>query len=85
MPTLQTHEDFYPDYPEDSIYVTEETRQDYLLPRHVANIPSRMTYAFDETVEQAMASARTVVRQAALATRDIDTDFHEHVNTVHGN
>ena len=44
MPTLQTHEDFYPDYPEDWIDVTEEARQDYLLPTHVANIPSRMTY-----------------------------------------
>ena len=56
-----THEDFYPDYPEDWIDVTEEARQDYLLPTHVANIPSRMTYALDETVEQAMASAPTVL------------------------
>ena len=42
----------------------------------MANIPSRITYALDETVEQAMASAPTVVRQVAL---------HEHAaNTVHG-
>ena len=84
VPTLQTHEDFYPDYPEDWIDVNEEARQDYLLPTHVANIPSRMTYALDETVEQAMASAPTVVRQAALAIKDIDTELHEHANTVHG-
>ena len=84
VPTSQTHEDFYPDYPEDWIDVTEEARQDYLLPTHVANIPSRMTYALDETVEQAMASAPTVVRQAALAIKDIDTELHEHANTVHG-
>ena len=84
VPTLQAHENFYPDYPEDWIDVTEEARQDYLLPTHVANIPSRMTYALDETVEQAMASAPTVVRQAALAIKDIDTELHEHANTVHG-
>ena len=39
MPTLQTHEDFNPDYPEDWIGVTEEARQDYLLPTQVAKIP----------------------------------------------
>ena len=84
VPILQTHEDFYPDYPQDWIEVTEEARQDYLLPTHVANIPSRMTYVLDETVEQAMASAPMVVRQAALAIKDIDTELHEHANTVHG-
>ena len=84
VPTLQTHEDFYPNYPEDWIDVTEEARQDYLLPTHVSNIPSRMTYALDETVEQAMASAPTVVRQAAVAIKDIDTELHEHANTVQG-
>ena len=57
MPTLQTHEDLYPDYPEDWIDVTGEARQDYFLPTHVANLPSRKTYALDETVEQAMSSA----------------------------
>ena len=51
-----------------------------MLPTHVANIPLRMTYALDETVEQAMASAPTVVRQAALAIKDIK----EHANKVHG-
>ena len=83
-PTLQTHEDFYPDYPEDWIDVTEEARQDYLLPTHVANVPSRKTYALDGTVEQAMATAPTVVRQAALAIKDIDTELHEHASTMHG-
>ena len=68
MPTLRTHEDFYPDHPEDWIDVTEEARQDSL----------------DETVEQAMASAPTVVRQAALAIKVINTELHEHANTVHG-
>ena len=84
VPTLQTQEDFYPDYPEDWIDVTEKARQDYLLPTHVAKIPSRMTYALDETVEQAMASAPTVVRQAALAIKNIDTELHEHANRAHG-
>ena len=84
MPTLQTHEDFYPDYPKDWIDVTEEARQDYLLPTHVANVPSRKTYVLDETVEQDMASAPTVVRQAALAIKEINTELHEHANGVHG-
>ena len=84
MSTLQTHEDFYPGYPEDWIDVTEEAGQNYLLPTHVANVPSRKTYALDETVEQAMASAPTVVRQAALAIKEIDTELHEHANTLHG-
>ena len=43
MTTLKTHEDFYPDFAEDWIDVTEEARQDYLLPTHVANVPSRVT------------------------------------------
>ena len=84
IPTLQTHEDFYPDYPEHWIDVTEEASRDYLLPTHVANVPSRKTYALNETVEQAMASAATVVRQLALAIKEIDTELHEHANTVHG-
>ena len=84
MPTLQTHEDFCPEYPKDWIDVTEEARQDYLLPTHLANVPSRKTYALNETVEQAIASALTVVREAALAIKEIDTEFHEHANTVHG-
>ena len=84
MPTLQIHEDFYPDYREDWIDVTEEARQDYLLPTPVANVPSRVTNALDETVEQAMATGPKVVRQAALAIKDIVTELHEYANTVHG-
>ena len=67
VPTMQTHEDFYPDYPEDWIAITEEARENYLLPMLVANIASRMTDARDQTVDQAMTSAPTMVRQAALA------------------
>ena len=84
MPTLQTHDDFYPDYPEDWIDVTEEARQSYLLPTHVANVPSSVTYALNETDEQAMASFPTMNRQAALAIKDINMEPHEHANTAHG-
>ena len=85
IPALQTHEDFYSDYHEDWIDVTEEAIQDYLLPTHVSNdVPSRVTYALDETVEQAMVEEATVVRQAALATKEIDPELHEQANTVHG-
>ena len=56
----------------------------YLLPTDVAKIPSCKMYALDETVEQAIATAPTVVRQAALVIKDIDSELHEHANTVHG-
>ena len=81
---MQTHEDFYPGCLKDWIDVTEEARQDYLLPTHVANVPLRKTYGLDEAVEQAMATAPTVVRQAALVIKDIDTELHEHANTMQG-
>ena len=82
LPTVQTHEVFSPDYPGDRIDFTEEARQDYLLPTHVANVPSRVTYTLDETVEEATATAPTVIRQAALAIKDIDTELHKQANTV---
>ena len=45
--------------------------------------PSRVTYALDETVKQGMATAPTVVKQAALAIKNIDTELREHANTMH--
>ena len=42
-PIIHAQEDFYPDYPEDWIDVTEEARCDYLLPTHVTNVASRTT------------------------------------------
>ena len=82
--TSQIHEDFYQNFPEAWIDVTEEARQDYLLSTHVAKILSPKTYALDKTMEQAIATAPTVVTQAALAIKDIDTELHEHAHTVHG-
>ena len=41
-------------------------------------------YAFDETVEQVLATTQTVVRQAALAIENINTELHEHALTLHG-
>ena len=79
-PVLNAHEDFYPDYPEDWIDITEEARSDYLLPTHTSNIPSRTTYALAET----SAAAAQCVREALLALRALDTELHEHANTVHG-
>ena len=64
--------------------ITEEAKQDYLLRTNVANVPSRVTYVLDETVEQALTTAPTVVRQAALAIKDMDTQLHEQAKTVHG-
>ena len=48
-PILHAHEDFYPDYPEDWIDVTEEVRCDYLLPTQVTNVGSRTTYELTNT------------------------------------
>ena len=42
LTVLHAHEEFYPDYPEDWIDVTEKASDDYLLPTQVANI--RITY-----------------------------------------
>ena len=50
----------------------------------MANVPSRATYALDETVEQAMVSAPTVFRKAALTIKEMNTELHEYANTVHG-
>ena len=44
-PVLQPHEDFYPDYPEDWIDITAEASEDYLLPTHAVNVPSRTVYS----------------------------------------
>ena len=35
----------YPEYPEGCIELTKECRQEYLLPMHIANVPSRTTYS----------------------------------------
>ena len=54
---LHAHEDFYLDYLEDWMDVTEETHHEYLLPTHVANVASRTTYALAETNEATLQSA----------------------------
>ena len=56
-PVLHAHEEFYPDYPEDWIDVTEEASHDYLLPTHVANVASRTTYALVKTNGATLQSA----------------------------
>ena len=84
VPTSQIHDEFYSNFPEYWIGVTVEARQAYLLPTHVAYNLSRKTNALDGTMEQAIATASTVVTQAALAITDIDTELQEHTHTVHG-
>ena len=83
-PELQVHEDFYPNYPEDWIDVTEEASEVYLLSTHAANVPSRTIYSVNEASTKAMQGAPSGVRDSVMALRDIDTDLHEHANTVHG-
>ena len=83
-PVLHAHEDFYPDYPEDWIDVTEEAHQDYLLPTYNTNVPSRTTYDPANTDGMTMQNVPGHIRQAALAVHSVGTELHEHTHTVHG-
>ena len=47
-PELQVLEDFFPHDPKDWIDVTEEASEDYQLPTHAANVPSRSIYSVTE-------------------------------------
>ena len=80
----QPHEDAYPDYPEDWIDVTDEAREDYLLPTHAVNVPSRTVYAVAGANPVALQGTPSGVRDSIMALKDIDTELHEHAHTVHG-
>ena len=83
-PILHAHEDFYPDYPEDWIDVTEEARCDYLLLTQVTNEASRTTYEFSNCEGAALQSAPAHDKQAVMTIRSVSTELHEHAQTVHG-
>ena len=83
-PEPQVHPSFYPNYPEDWIDVTKEAREDYLLPTHVANVPSRTIYSVTETSGATLLNAPSGVRHSVMALRDINTELREHTNTIHG-
>ena len=81
---LQPHEDAYPDYPEDWIDVTDEAREDYLLPTHAVNVSSRTVYAIAGANPVALQGTPSGVRDSIMALKDINTELHEHAHTVHG-
>ena len=83
-PVLQPHEDFYSDYPEDWIDVTAEASEDYLLPTHAVNVPSRTVYSVAGERAATLQSTPSCLRDSIMALRDIDTELHEHAHTVHG-
>ena len=83
-PVTQTHEDFYPDYPEDWIDITAEASEDYLLPTHAVNVPSRTMYSVAGASAATLQSTPSGVCDSIMALRDIDTELHEHAHTVHG-
>ena len=83
-PELQVHEDFNSNYSEDWLDFTEEANEEYLLPTNAANVRSRTIYSVTEAGTKAMQGAPSGVRDSVMALRDIDTDLHEHANTVHG-
>ena len=73
---LHAHKNFYPDYPEDWIDVTEEARRDYLLPTQVTNVASRTTYDLTNTEGAGLQSAPTHIKQAVMAIRSANTELH---------
>ena len=81
---LQPPEDFYPDYPEDWIDITDEASEDYLLPTHAVNVPSRTVYSVTGATAATLQTTPSGVRDSIMALRDIDTELHEHAHTVHG-
>ena len=81
---LQLHEKSYPDYPEDWIDVTAEAREDYLLPTHAVNVPSRTVYSVAGASAARLQGTPSGVRDSIMALKDIDTELHEDVHTVHG-
>ena len=83
-PVLQSHKDFYPDYPEDWIDITAEASEDYLLPTHAVNVPSRTVYSVAGASAATLQSTPSAVRDSIIALRDIDTELLEHAHTVHG-
>ena len=83
-PMLHAHEDFYPDYPEDWIDVTEEASHFYLLPTHVTNVAAPTTYPLAEASGAVFQIAPNNVRQVRFANRSISTDLNEHSKTVPG-
>ena len=72
-PVLQPHEDFYPDYPEDWIDVTVEASEDYLLPTHAGNVPSRTVYFVAGENATTLQNTPSGVRDSIMALKDIDT------------
>ena len=83
-PVLQKHQDFYPDYPEDWIDVTTEASEDYLLPTHAVNVPSRTIYSVAGTNNATLQNSPCGVRELIMALKNIDTELHEYTHTVHG-
>ena len=89
LPTLPTPEvampaDFYPEYPEDWLELTEEYQRDYLLPTHAANVPSRTTYPLTGEEKQATDTAPEYVKQMVFVVNSVSMELHEHANTIHG-
>ena len=82
--TQSVHDDFYPDYSEDWIDFAEAVGSDYLVPSHVTNVPSQTTHVLNELSDKAVQSAPSRVRVVVLALRDLDSELHEHANTMHG-
>ena len=58
--------------------MTEEARNDYLLPTHVT------TYELTNTDGTALQSAPAHVKQVAMAIRSVSTELHENAHNVHG-
>ena len=83
-PELAMPADFYPEYPENWLELTEEYQRDYSLPTHAANVPSRTTYPLTGEEKQATDTAPEYVKQMAFVVNSVSMELHEHANTVQG-
>ena len=81
---LHAHEDFFPNYPEDWIDVTEEARYDYLVPTHATNVASRTTYDLANAEGAALQNAPAHIKQAVFDVHTVNTELHDHAHTIHG-
>ena len=64
--------------------MTEECRQGFLLPTHIANVPTRNTYSLTGAEEQALNPALKIVKEMTFAINSERMELHEHAIKVHG-
>ena len=73
-----------PHYPGDKIDLTEECRQDYLIPSDITSISSRTSYAVTGKEGRSLETAPSLAKRTNFAIKTIAPELHEHTNTIYG-